>query len=141
MKVALITYHSAYNFGSVLQAYATEKVLNKLGCNTSVIDYRIPFQKKYYGLLGYGNGFLRSVVKKTLMLPYLKKRIIREKKYEDFISTMNLTSEFNSPEQFDENLSNMYDVFVSGSDQVWNIHSNEFINSTFAFQNLLTKRL
>lgn len=133
MKVALITYHSAYNFGSVLQAYATEKVLNKLGCNTSVIDYRIPFQKKYYGLLGYGNGFLRSIVKKTLMLPYLKKRIIREKKYEDFISTMNLTSEFNSPEQFDENLSNMYDVFVSGSDQVWNIHSNEFIKSGYEF--------
>lgn len=128
MKVGLITYHSAYNFGSVLQAYATESVLNQLGCETVVLNYRIPFQKKFYGLLGYGEGIIKAPIKKLLMLPQLSKRIIRKNKYENFISKMNLSKEINSPYEFNNNFKD-FDLFVSGSDQIWNLHSNEFINS------------
>ena len=128
MKVGLITYHSAYNFGSVLQAYATESVLNQLGCETVVLNYRIPFQKKFYGLLGYGEGIIKAPIKKLLMLPQLSKRIIRKNKYEKFISKMNLSKEINSPYEFNNNFKD-FDLFVSGSDQIWNLHSNEFINS------------
>ena len=128
MKVGLITYHSAYNFGSVLQAYATESVLNQLGCETVVLNYRIPFQKKFYGLLGYGEGIIKAPLKKLFMLPLLPKRIIRKHKFEDFISKMNLSKEINSPYEFNNNFKD-FDLFVSGSDQIWNFHSNEFINS------------
>lgn len=128
MKVGLITYHSAYNFGSVLQAYATESVLNQLGCETVVLNYRIPFQKKFYGLLGYGEGIIKDPLKKLFMLPLLPKRIIRKHKFEDFISKMNLSKEINSPYEFNNNFKD-FDLFVSGSDQIWNLHSNEFINS------------
>ena len=128
MKVGLITYHSAYNFGSVLQAYATESVLNQLGCETVVLNYRIPFQKKFYGLLGYGEGIIKAPLKKLFMLPLLPKRIIRKHKFEDFISKMNLSKEINSPYEFNNNFKD-FDLFVSGSDQIWNLHSNEFINS------------
>lgn len=128
MKVGLITYHSAYNFGSVLQAYATESVLNQLGCETVVLNYRIPFQKNFYGLLGYGEGIIKAPIKKLLMLPQLSKRIIRKNKYENFISKMNLSKEINSPYEFNNNFKD-FDLFVSGSDQIWNLHSNEFINS------------
>ena len=51
MKVGLITYHSAYNFGSVLQAYATQKIITKLGHRVEIINYRMPSQKNYYSLL------------------------------------------------------------------------------------------
>lgn len=128
MKVGLITYHSAYNFGSVLQAYATESVLNQLECETVVLNYRIPFQKKFYGLLGYGEGIIKAPLKKLFMLPLLPKRIIRKHKFEDFISKMNLSKEINSPYEFNNNFKD-FDLFVSGSDQIWNFHSNEFINS------------
>ena len=128
MKVGLITYHSAYNFGSVLQAYATESVLNQLGCETVVLNYRIPFQKKFYGLLGYGEGIIKAPIKKLLMLPQLSKRIIRKNKYEKFISKMNLSKEINCPYEFNNTFKD-FDLFVSGSDQIWNLHSNEFINS------------
>lgn len=39
MKVGLITYHSAYNFGSVLQAYATQEIITKLGHRVEIINY------------------------------------------------------------------------------------------------------
>ena len=39
MKVDFITRHAIPNYGSILQTYATQKVLNKLGCDSEVINY------------------------------------------------------------------------------------------------------
>lgn len=128
MKVGIITYHSAYNFGSVLQAYATQQIIKSLGCMPYIINYRIPFQKKYYGLLGYGSG-VKAPLKKLMMVPQLSARKKRANRYEQFISQrMNLTQKISSPEEADQ-FKDSFDVYISGSDQIWNLHSNEFINS------------
>ena len=39
MKVAIITLHRVYNYGSALQAYATQTVFEKAGYEAEVIDY------------------------------------------------------------------------------------------------------
>lgn len=43
-NIGIITDHSAYNFGSVLQAYATEKALEYLGYNAQILYYRMQSQ-------------------------------------------------------------------------------------------------
>ncbi len=131
MKVGIITYHSAYNFGSVLQAFATERIIRKMSHEPYIINYRIPFQKKYYGILGYGRG-IKAPIKKLLMIPQIKDRIERQKRYESFISLMTLTKEYNKPSDLAE-ISTAYDVYISGSDQTWNIHSNEYLNSGYEY--------
>ena len=40
VKIGLITYHSAYNFGSVLQAYAMQEYLKSEIGNCEIINYR-----------------------------------------------------------------------------------------------------
>lgn len=129
MKIGIITYHSAYNFGSVLQAYATERVLESYGHSISIINYRIPFQKQYYGIWGYGEG-IKAPIKKIMMLPQIKKRRIRQNRFEEFISLMNLTNEINAPEELSQ-FSETFDLYISGSDQTWNIHSNEYLCSGY----------
>ena len=47
-KVGIITYHAAYNFGSVLQAYATQEIINQLGFSAELINYRMNEQKNIY---------------------------------------------------------------------------------------------
>lgn len=37
--VAYLTRHAVSNYGSVLQAYATQTALEKLGCNAVCINY------------------------------------------------------------------------------------------------------
>lgn len=133
MKVGIITYHSAYNFGSVLQAYATLQIIKVIGCDPSIINYRIPFQKEYYGLLGYGKG-VKAPLKKIMMLPQLMDRKKRSARYEHFIRQMNLTKEISDPYEA-EQFKNSFDVYVSGSDQIWNLHSNEFIHSGINYMN------
>lgn len=36
--IGLITYHAAYNYGSVLQAYATQSTITDMGHDVTVID-------------------------------------------------------------------------------------------------------
>lgn len=39
-KVSIITRHNVLNYGSVLQAYATQEVVKNLGYDPVVVDYR-----------------------------------------------------------------------------------------------------
>ena len=31
MEIGILTYHAAYNYGSVLQAFATQEIIKQLG--------------------------------------------------------------------------------------------------------------
>ena len=39
-KVGLLTFHAAYNYGSVLQAYATKVGIEQLGADCQTINFR-----------------------------------------------------------------------------------------------------
>lgn len=38
--VGVITYHAAYNYGSVLQAYATQEYLKRIGLTPQLISWK-----------------------------------------------------------------------------------------------------
>ena len=122
MKAAVITMHSVCNYGTQLQAYATQEKLKQYFDEVEFIDYR---REDTYGiglLKTYTKG---NILKAPAILPTLiywrhnfggfrKKYLnINEKKYlklEDF-------------EQFDD----FADIYFSGSDQVWNTGWNNGI--------------
>ncbi len=125
MKVGIITYHAAYNFGSVLQAYATQCAVEKLGFEPEIINYRMEEQKKFYELYRtkYGKlNFLQDIAE----FPLHGKRLARATNYEEFFRNyLKMTEEFSEPEQMQEIAKN-YDIIISGSDQLFNKHSCEF---------------
>ena len=45
MKIGTLTFHTARNFGAVLQTYALVKKLSDLGVDAEVIDYRPQFNE------------------------------------------------------------------------------------------------
>lgn len=122
-KIGIITYHSAYNFGSVLQAYATQKILEQLGFEATILNYRMKSQYEYYSMLHTKQG-IKKFLKDLLHLPQMKKYITRKNRFEEFISNLNLTSEFAEPHEANI-FEKQFDIFISGSDQIWNKHSNE----------------
>lgn len=124
MKIGLITFHSAYNYGSVLQAYATQDFLQRNCGSTQIINYRMLEQKKIYSSFQLHKGW-KAFTKDLLSLHLLRKKIVRKHKFEEFIKQyMNLSKEFSNPDQF-ANVASEYDVIISGSDQIWNKHANE----------------
>lgn len=132
--VGLITYHSAYNFGSVLQALATQQAIERLGYPVEVIDYR-PIQGDYfYHNLYFRHQGLKYFISDCTMIPVQRQRKLRAQRFEEFI-TANLrlsTPRLSQPYEL-ETLADRYQTVVSGSDQIINKHSNELRDVDWQF--------
>ena len=48
MRIGIITFHAAFNYGSMLQAYALQTFLEKKGHQVEIINFRPEIQKKTY---------------------------------------------------------------------------------------------
>jgi hypothetical protein len=107
MKASLITIKGLYNYGAVLQAYATFKYLKNLGCEVEVIDY-------YPDYFENDTPILKKIAIQLLTS-------VKKYKFRKFsVREMNFTSKTyrNYKELLDENIKS--DLFIVGSDQVWN---------------------
>ncbi len=130
-KVGIITYHSAYNFGSCLQAYATVKGVESLGYEATVLNYRPTTQYAYYRTFHFDRG-LRSLVKSMMYLPKMGQYRKRKQRYEAFIASLPLTREVREPGECDI-FQDGFDCYLSGSDQIWNKHSNELKGADWSY--------
>ena len=123
-KIGIITYHAAYNYGSVLQAYALFSKLRSLGKDIQIINYRPYSQKRYYCLYRTRCG-IKPFIKDILQVGNHFDRRRRAKRFEEFIRDyFELTKEYNSISDFEKGISD-FDQIISGSDQVWNKRSWE----------------
>lgn len=61
-KVGVVTMHKVINYGSFLQAYATQFIIEKLGYECEIIDYEFPnkwhFEKGVIGTSGVKKIYL-----------------------------------------------------------------------------------
>lgn len=117
MKIGILTYHRANNVGALLQNYALIKAFESLGCHAETIDYRCKFIERQNRLLAFRSA--KEFIKIILQLPYFLRREI---KFCGFRNSYIKCSgrAYNSK---DIALSvPLYDMFVSGSDQVWNLN-------------------
>lgn len=123
-KIGILTYHSAYNYGSALQAFATQEAVGRFSEHPEIINYRMRSQKEIYTLYRTAFG-PKNLMKDLLQLPIHQQRKQRAARFESFFSTyLTLSEECETPDQVYA-LWDRYDTIVSGSDQIWNKHSLE----------------
>lgn len=129
MTVGVITLHNSPNYGSCLQTYATQRVFNALGAETSVIDYyrydAIPENETERAL----NGQLASKlpvfripgVKALARVPVSRMVARRSAPLNEFRrSALSLTPrKYYSAKELEADPP-ACDVYCTGSDQVWN---------------------
>ena len=123
-KIGIITFHSAYNYGSVLQAFATQEIVRALGYEAQIINYRLAEQRKVYSNLRLKYG-VNTLVKDITLLPMNGMRNEKYAAFEEFfVKNLALTQEVS---EVRETLALMqqYETIISGSDQIWNKHSLE----------------
>lgn len=106
MKIALLTIWHVKNYGAELQAYATVKALRQLGHQVEMIDIRLSDCHK-----PNLNGMIGNVV--SSFGPAYHKFFDFWRKY------IPVTKRYRSLEQI-QNDPPMSDVYMVGSDQVWN---------------------
>lgn len=123
MKIGIITYHRAHNYGAVLQAYALKKYLTDLGHHVEIIDYWPAYRKGIYDLIDL--SFLKSkftvaqkiriIIKILIALP---EKIIRYNRFRKFIKNY-LEVKGKVPYRNGWQIPATFDGYIYGSDQIW----------------------
>lgn len=112
MRIGILTFHCASNYGAVLQAFALQKYLTTLGHDVSVIDYRPEYLLTARKIFRPGLS-LPKLVGQAVVWP---KRRIRLNNFDRFIHQhLNLTENTYYSGDFAEER----DAYILGSDQIW----------------------
>ena len=121
--IGLMTFHAAHNYGSVLQAYATQKTLDRLGLANEIIHYRLSNQLKYYNTFFTPAFGMKTFLQRLPCLAECPIRKVRAEKFERFIrENLRTTEEAYHTLDALRKARLDYSVLLVGSDQVWNRH-------------------
>ena len=119
MKIGILTFHRACNYGAVLQCYAMQETLKLLGYEVEVVDYRAYNIEKTYKLIKTYNGvktFIRSLL--TIHFSYNQ-----SKNFKSFRKTFLNVTKISYPCVTSLEYTD-FDCFIIGSDQVWSQRIN-----------------
>ena len=122
MKIGILTFHCAHNYGAVLQAYALQEYLKSLGHEVEFIKYEpeyllepyrvFPNIRKKQSLATVLSAIARSVLTIFYSIP-------RHYAFKKFISDKLIIS--SKEVKTVEDISG-YDAYIVGSDQIWNLN-------------------
>lgn len=132
-SVGIITMHKSDNYGAVLQSYALVKAIEKVGAKAEIINY-IPERFKtsvqfFYVHPRRYNSILKKYIIMAASLPI---RALIYYRYNTFLKEYLPVGKnvYYSEEDLETRIPK-YDVYMSGSDQVWNPEFEGRIDSAF----------
>lgn len=125
MKVGILTFHAAHNFGAMLQAYALQEQMRINGHEPWIINYipeyiasKRPTLQKWM----FTHGRALQTIKYYFKI--MRKAKKSYDKYKYFAHEhMKLTNICNTHEDL-SNICKYFDCIILGSDQIWNIKFN-----------------
>lgn len=148
IKIGIITIVKVNNYGAELQAFALEKKLQQLGYNAEIIDY-LYYKNWRYKDSTMSKAFIPMNYKEKILY-YLKYRLINfsidcicpffnkaiKKRRNNFLEFHKINTQFSQRFTSMPALYNyypQYDVYMVGSDQVWNPFTSSSINTSVNF--------
>lgn len=117
MRIGILTFHNANNYGAVLQAYCLQETLRNVGAEVEIIDYRNsliearmhPFS--FSEFLHHPFLFLFRILRFFLSYRHRTANFNRFRKEFLFVSKRYSAADIEKA---------FYDYLIIGSDQVWN---------------------
>ena len=126
MKVGIITIHKSPSYGGSLQAYALYQYIKRRGLDTEIIDLLRPTHRGYR----YSIRFLQTRCRRIDRLRMFLKALFNISSkgesnfsYNDNFKVFNLNLTYSNPYKSVQSLFShppIYDIYITGSDQVWN---------------------
>jgi hypothetical protein len=125
MRAAVITMHRVGNYGSVLQAVATKRLLEGLGLEVEFVDYWRPDQLDPARWASEHSRFVKGPLTKRVQSLSSREYFSQfSEVFHKFIDTnLPLTRRYTSIDELRDDPPPA-DLYVAGSDQVWNTDYN-----------------
>ena len=127
MKIALMSFHNAANYGASMQAYALQRFLSDKGYDCEYVNYVNDTRRHMYSMSFLIMDSLRkkkfsAAVKYAVGSPFLNLRKSRFNRF--YKKYLRQTKKVYRSSQEASELNGLYDFFIIGSDQVWALENN-----------------
>lgn len=133
MKILLSTIIDNVNYGTYLQSYATVSILQRFGAEVDILNYTRPHLTATC-ILKDAAG--RGAVSALKAIPAILMDSLEKRNVAKFTRTKcNFTFPFSDWEKAKKNLKD-YDLYLTGSDQVWNLDHNRGLDPAFFFEGI-----
>lgn len=127
MKIGILTFHTAHNYGAMLQTYALKITCEKLGHETHVINYTPKYISDQYRYFKPKKNIKSDI----LALMNLRGNVVKNKRFEEFKNQYFDMRPFAAEE---------YDAILYGSDQIWNPNIAGGFDSVFFAEHCVKAR-
>lgn len=118
LRICTLTHHTVPNYGAVLQAFALQKAIKNLGYKSEILNYiseRV--QISYY--LKFPK---KGSIKKKISYFFKHSNFMKRKAvFDAFLNQYILLSKETYTKETLKESNQRYDLFITGSDQVWNL--------------------
>ncbi len=130
-RIGIVTIHNSPNYGACLQSFALYEYIRRQGAYCEIIDIHRPIHSDYVYEKKYSSFRNNPFTPKKRLKNFFNRRLGRSKRISSFFSVTaeKLFTEFNSSIRYSQTYNKLselkknppqYDVYISGSDQLWN---------------------
>lgn len=139
MKVAILTQPLCNNYGGILQNYALQAILRRLGHEPVTLNTPVPKASypQWRLAMSCGKRLLRKYLMGDPAIVYVnpllqhRKAIENATSHQQFIEQHIQIEEVSLPLTRDFYLSHNFDAYVVGSDQVWRPRYNQYLSNFY----------
>ena len=125
-RIGVITFHNYDNYGAILQSYALQKKLRELGTYPEIIDYSSQYISNPFRLINLKEkglfNYIYGAIGHICYIPRRRKcnQFRKHMKYSEPVTKGNMRA-----------VSGKYDIYIAGSDQVWDYKLTNFDQTYF----------
>lgn len=120
-KIRLITFHTPKNYGAVLQAYSLMSFLQNYSNDVAIIDFNTKHLRRMYSVFPRVNS-VKSFLTLLYLFPTYYPKHVKFRRFEKFVKKhLILTDRYESFAELENAMKTEgVDIFITGSDQVFN---------------------
>ena len=123
--VGILTYHTGFNYGASLQAFALLTTIKKMDYSCEIINFETERFVASREMFSRKPKRMKEYIKIATRLPYYSALVKRQKLFESYTENcLDISSLFRTEQEVIEHATD-YDCIVCGSDQIWNLSQRD----------------
>lgn len=120
-KIGILTYHTGFNYGASLQAFALQTVVSRCGYENEIINFETQRFVASREMFSRKPKRLKEFIKIVSRFPYWSSLKCRQRMFDDYTKRILCTSPLYRTEQEVIDHAADYECIICGSDQIWNL--------------------
>ncbi|MGN0351040.1 MAG: polysaccharide pyruvyl transferase family protein [Roseburia sp.] len=131
--VGILTYHTGYNYGASLQAYALQTTIRKMGYGCEIINFETERFVASREMFSRKPTRLKEWIKIITRIPYYFSLKQRQRLFDDYTNSCLDISPLYRTEEEVINHATEYKCICCGSDQIWNVSQDDAPAANYLF--------